>query len=199
MGRLWLGSPSIKNFKNGNGTFFYWSKLTTPTWWLIGCLKHIWPWCELDTYPLGWRHGWMCGWWCTWMNSPPPFSLSLSSTLSKKNCRRIDSFVEFLRPEPTIASQVRRISSTNSRNRFALVFFFWVFSPPSKIPWRMVVGRVCLFRRRIFVSEEHLCVCVFFWAIFEGSRIFRRPCWRGIETRYLFLIFNFDFYHSFDV
>ena len=153
--------------------------------------------------------GYLSTWMKTWMNvwmmmhvdelPPPLLSLSLSSTLSKKNCRRIDSFVEFLRPEPTIASQVRRISSTNSRNRFALVFFFWVFSPPSKIPWRMVVGRVCLFRRRIFVSEEHLCVCVFFWAIFEGSRIFRRPCWRGIETRYLFLIFNFDFYHSFDV
>lgn len=148
----------------------------------------------LDLMCVGYLSTWMKTWMKLWMmmhmDELPPPSLSLSSTLSQKNCRRIDSYVEFLQPEPTIASQVRRISSTNSRNRFALVVFFFVFSPPSKILWRMFVGRFCLFRRRIFVSEKHLCVCVFFMQFSKVLECFWRPCWKNWNTISLFFFYH---------
>ena len=191
MRRLWLGNSSIKIFKNGNGTLFFWNKLTTldanPTWSLIGCWKHIWTWCVLDTYPLGWRIGWNYGWWCTWMNSC--LSLSLSSTLFKKNCRRIDSYVEFLRPELTIASQVRRISSTNSRNRFALVFFFSCSLHLQKFCEECLLDDSVCFGEEFLFREEHLCVCVFFKQFSKVREYFWRPCWKNWNMRSLFFFF----------
>lgn len=90
-----------------------------------------------------------------------PLSLCLSlSTVSKENCRGIDSYVEFLRLEPAIASQVRRISSKNSRNRVTLVgsrgFSLHLKNSVKNVCWKI-----------LFVSAKNvcewgtfLCVCV---------------------------------------